>query len=191
MGVTREGPQVVPPWPGRKRVEHGPKLEGTSTAGQEKYFGRAGKGQYWDAEQNEHSGKLAGDPHCLVNYRLHRRCSWPAGHLTLGGHRGIHEGPGSIGLHLLHLVLQQVHQDGDDIMLPHLVLALQRDAGPERGQLCGFAWQGGGQGQGPPQGTPGGCVLGPSLVVWAWSRGARVQESTGVRFGSHPHAEMT
>lgn len=50
MGVTREGPQVVPPWPGRKRVEHGPKLEGTSTAGQEKYFGRAGKGQYWDVE---------------------------------------------------------------------------------------------------------------------------------------------
>lgn len=85
----------------------------------------------------------------------------------MGGDRSIHEDPRSIGLHLLHLVLQQVHQDGDDVMLPHLLLALQRDAGPERGQLCGFTWQrGGGRGLGPPHRTPEGLVLGPSL----WSR---------------------
>lgn len=84
----------------------------------------------------------------------------------MGGHRGIHEGPRSIGLHLFHLVLQQVHQDGDDIMLPHLVLALQRDAGPEREQPCGLTCvRGGEQGPGPPQGTPERLVVGLSLVV--------------------------
>ena len=52
------------------------------------------------------------------------------GHLTFSGHCGVHERPRRVGLHLLVPVLQQVNQDGDDIMLPHLDLALQGDAVP-------------------------------------------------------------
>lgn len=92
----------------------------------------------------------------------------------MGGHRGIHEGSGGIGPHLFYRVLQQMHQDGDDIMLPYLVLALQRDAGPEREQLCGFTCvTGGEQSPGRPQGTPERLVLGLSLVVQAWPIGTR------------------
>lgn len=81
----------------------------------------------------------------------------PAGSLTFGGHCDVHEGPSCTGLHLLFLVLQQVHQDGDDVMLPHLVLALQGNAGPERGQLGGCTWRK--RGTGPPQGDTRGKDL--------------------------------
>lgn len=110
-----------------------PRLERTSTTGQE-HLGRAGRGRHPDAEHKMRSfGKLAWDcsehPHpelAPVPTQEHpaHLDAWPAGYLTCSGHRGIHEGPSGVGLHLLHLVFQQVHQDGDDIILPHLFLAL-------------------------------------------------------------------
>lgn len=118
-----------------------------------------------------------------------------AGCLTFSGHRGIHEGPSSIGLHLVHLVFQQVHQDGDDIILTHLLLALQRDARPERGQFGGFAWvEERSRTQDHPKGTPEKrtCVEtmpgGPGLAR-AWARWG--QESTDVRFGPHSYTQTT
>lgn len=155
----------------------GPKLERTSTTGRESILvGQGGdsrmlstKREFWKAcRDSQHAGGCSDPPLPSKLHHLHRGCTWPASCLTLSCHRGIHEGPGGIGLHLLHLVLQQVHQDGDDVMLPHLVLALQRDARPEREQLCGFTFaRGGEQGPGPPQGTPERLVLGLSLEVQA------------------------
>lgn len=52
--------------------------------------------------------------------------------LTFSGHCCMHQGPSRISLYLLLRVRQQIHQDRNDIVLPHLVLALQRDAKAER-----------------------------------------------------------